>query len=314
MSPDRKTEKIAQAPASETDPHGEWHRVAHTLSEALPFMRRYAGKTVVIKYGGNAMVDDAIAEDFARDVALIKQVGINPVVVHGGGPQIGSMLDKLGIESKFIDGLRVTDEKTVEVVEMVLSGTINKGIVSRISRAGGNAVGLSGKDGRLIEARKLMRATRDPESNIEKVLDLGFVGEPVQINTHVIDNMLKSDVIPVVAPVGIGEDGETYNINADTAAGAIASALKATRFYLLTDVAGVLDGKGDLITEMGTLEAQNLIASGTINGGMIPKVSTCIEAVKENVEAAVIMDGRVTHALLLEMFTEHGAGTLIGTK
>jgi len=314
MSPDRKTEKIAHAPASETDPHGEWHRVAHTLSEALPYMRRYAGKTVVIKYGGNAMVDDAIAEDFARDVALIKQVGINPVVVHGGGPQIGSMLDKLGIESEFIDGLRVTDEKTVEVVEMVLSGTINKGIVSRISMAGGNAVGLSGKDGRLIEARKLMRTTRDPESNIEKVLDLGFVGEPVQINTHVLDDMIKSDVIPVIAPVGIGEGGETYNINADTAAGAIASALKATRFYLLTDVAGVLDENRDLITEMGALEAQNLIASGTINGGMIPKVSTCIDAVKEDVEAAVIMDGRVTHALLLEMFTEHGAGTLIGTK
>ncbi|HIF10838.1 MAG TPA: acetylglutamate kinase [Sneathiellales bacterium] len=314
MSPDRKTEKIAHAPASETDPQGEWHRVAHTLSEALPFMRRYAGKTVVIKYGGNAMVDDAIADNFARDVALIKQVGINPVVVHGGGPQIGDMLEKLGIESEFINGLRVTDAKTVEVVETVLTGAINKDIVSRISKAGGNAVGMSGKHGRLIEARKLMRTIRDPQSNIEKVLDLGFVGEPVQINTQVLDEMINLDVIPVVAPVGIGKDDETYNINADTAAGAIASALKATRFYLLTDVAGVLDENRDLITEMGTREAQELIASGTVNGGMIPKVSTCIEAVKEHVGAAVIMDGRVTHALLLEMFTEHGAGTLIGTK
>ena len=314
MSPDRKTEKIAHAPASETDPHGEWHRVAHTLSEALPYMRRYAGKIVVIKYGGNAMVDDAIAEDFARDVALIKQVGVHPVVVHGGGPQIGSMLTKLGIKSKFVDGLRVTDEKTVEVVEQVLSGSINEGIVDRINNAGGNAVGLSGKEGRLIEARKLLRTTRDPQSNIEKVLDLGFVGEPVRINTQVLDEMIRSDKIPVVAPIGIGEDGETYNINADTAAGAIASALKAMRFYLLTDVAGVLDENRDLITEMGTVEAQKLIANGTINGGMIPKVSTCIHAIKEDVDAAVIMDGRVSHALLLEMFTEHGAGTLIGAK
>jgi acetylglutamate kinase len=314
MSPDRKTEKISHAPASETDPDGEWHRVAHTLSEALPYMRRYAGKTVVIKYGGNAMTDDAVADSFARDVVLIKQVGINPVVVHGGGPQIGGMLDKLGIESEFIDGLRVTDERTVEVVEMVLSGTINKGIVSRISKAGGNSVGLSGKDSRLIEARKLLRTTRDPESNIEKVLDLGFVGEPERINTRVLEDMIKSDVIPVIAPVGIGENGETYNINADTAAGAIAAALKATRLYLLTDVAGVLDENGDLITEMGALEAEALVNDGTIHGGMIPKIGTCVDAVKEDVAAAVIMDGRVDHAMLLEMFTEHGAGTLIGSK
>ncbi|NQV20675.1 MAG: acetylglutamate kinase, partial [Rhodospirillales bacterium] len=206
MSANKKTEKIDAAPASETDPQGEWHRVARTLSEALPYMRRYAGKTVVIKYGGNAMTDDAIAEKFAKDVVLIKQVGINPVVVHGGGPQIGEMLKKLGIESKFIDGLRVTDQKTVEVVETVLFGTINKGIVDRISNAGGKAVGLSGKEGRLIEARKLTRTTRDPESNIEKVLDLGFVGEPTRINTQVLDDIIKSDVLPVIAPIGIGED------------------------------------------------------------------------------------------------------------
>jgi len=314
MSTDKITKKMEATPAGETDPQGEWHRVAHTLSEALPYMRRYAGKTVVIKYGGNAMIDESIADCFARDVTLIKQVGVNPVVVHGGGPQIGEMLDKLGIESEFIDGLRVTSEKTVEVVEMVLSGAINKGIVSRISKAGGNAVGLSGKDGRLIEARKLTPSRRDPESNIEKVLDLGFVGEPSTINTHVLDEFINSDVIPVIAPVGIGEDGSTYNINADTAAGAIAAALCATRFYLLTDVAGVLDENGDLITEMGAAEAEALVADGTIHGGMIPKIMTCIEAVKENVDAAVIMDGRVIHAMLLEMFTEHGAGTLIGNK
>jgi acetylglutamate kinase len=314
MSTDRKTEKIEAAPASETDPGGEWHRVARTLSEALPYMRRYAGKTVVIKYGGSAMTDDGLADSFARDVSLIKQVGVNPVVVHGGGPQIGEMLDKLGIKSEFIDGLRVTDERTVEVVERVLSGTINKSIVGRITAAGGNAAGLSGKAGRLIEARKLTRTTRDPGSNIEKVLDLGFVGEPARINTHVLDEYLQSDVIPVIAPVGIGDHDSTYNINADTAAGAIASALGAARLYLLTDVAGVLDENGDLITEMGAPEAENLIADGTIRGGMIPKIATCINAVKENVDAAVIMDGRVVHALLLEMFTEHGAGTLIGTK
>lgn len=314
MSVDRKTEKIEAAPAGETDPGGEWHRVARTLSEALPYMRRYAGKIVVIKYGGSAMTDDGLADSFARDVSLIKQVGVNPVVVHGGGPQIGEMLDKLGIKSEFIDGLRVTDERTVEVVERVLSGTINKSIVGRIAAAGGNATGLSGKDGRLIEARKLTRTTRDPDSNIEKVLDLGFVGEPARINTHVLDEYLQSDVIPVIAPVGIGDHNSTYNINADTAAGAIASALGATRLYLLTDVAGVLDENGDLITEMGAPEAEDLIADGTIRGGMIPKIETCINAVKENVDAAVIMDGRVVHALLLEMFTEHGAGTLIGTK
>lgn len=314
MSPDRKTEKIEAAPASETDPGGEWHRVARTLSEALPYMRRYAGKTVVIKYGGNAMTNDAIAEKFARDVVLIKQVGINPVVVHGGGPQIGEMLKNLGIESKFIDGLRVTDQKTVEVVETVLFGTINKGIVDRISDAGGSAVGLSGKQGRLIEARKLTRTTRDPVSNIEKVLDLGFVGEPTRINTQVLDDIIKSDAVPVIAPIGIGEDGRTYNINADTAAGAIASALGAARLYLLTDVSGVLDENRDLITEMGAPEAERMISDGTINGGMIPKITTCIDAVRENVEAAVIMDGRVEHAMLLEMFTEHGAGTLIGAK
>lgn len=305
MNAAKKTEKI-DAGSHSAESIENWHRVAHTLSEALPYMRRYSGKTVVIKYGGNAMTNDIIADEFARDVVLIKQVGINPVVVHGGGPQIGEMLDKLGIKSEFVDGLRVTGEKTIKVVEKVLAGTINASIVDRIHAVGGAAHGLSGKDGRLIEARKLMPTASG--------VDLGFVGEPVRINTRILDDVIASDAVPVIAPLGIGKDGETYNINADTAAGAIASALGATRLYLLTDVSGVLDQNGDLITEMDADEAESLVADGTIYGGMIPKITTCTDAVKNNVEAAVIMDGRVDHALLLEMFTEHGAGTLIGTK
>jgi acetylglutamate kinase len=293
-------------------PSEEWLAKARTLAEALPYMRRFAGSTMVIKYGGHAMGNEALAEQFARDVVLLKQVGINPVVVHGGGPQIGRMLERLKVKSEFIDGLRVTDRETVEVVEMVLAGSINKQIVQSIQAAGGKAVGLSGKDGDLIKARKLRRTKRDPDSNIERILDLGFVGEPVAINSDVLDVLEQSDIIPVIAPIGVGEDGETYNINADTAAGAIAAALTATRLLLLTDVAGVLDKDKVLIQQLMPAAARAAIANGTITGGMIPKVETCLHAVDAGVEAAVIMDGRVPHAVLLEVFTEHGVGTMIG--
>lgn len=290
----------------------EWLTKARTLSEALPYMRRYAGSTFVIKYGGHAMGDDHLAELFARDIVLLKQVGINPVVVHGGGPQIGQMLERLKIKSSFIDGLRVTDKETVEVVEMVLAGSINKQIVNAINKAGGRAVGLSGKDGGLITARKITRTQRDPDSQIEKVLDLGFVGEPESVNPSILKTLGSSDIIPVIAPIGVDAAGNTYNINADTSAGAIASALGATRFFLLTDVAGVLDKEKTLIARMSLAEAHEAIADGTATGGMIPKIETCIDAVEHGVEAAVILDGRVQHALLLEIFTEGGAGTLIG--
>lgn len=284
---------------------------AKVLSEALPYMRRYAGSTFVVKYGGHAMGDNEMAKIFARDIVLLKQIGVNPVVVHGGGPQIGQMLERLKIKSEFIDGLRVTDKATVEIVEMVLAGTINKQIVAHINEAGGTAVGVSGKDGRLIRAEKIKRTKIDPDSNIEKVLDLGFVGEPVEVNPMILEKFAQADIIPVVAPVGYGNDGETYNINADTSAGAIAGALKASRFLLLTDVAGVLDKNKKLISELSANEARALIKDGTISGGMIPKVETCLLAVDGGVEAAVILDGRVPHAQLLEIFTQGGAGTLI---
>ncbi len=281
------------------------------LSEALPYMRKHAGKTFVIKYGGHAMGDDALAASFASDAVLLKQVGINPIIVHGGGPQIGRMLERLRIKSSFVDGLRVTDHASVEIVEMVLSGSINKQIVSAINRAGGRAIGLSGKDGRLIEARKLRRIRKDPDSNIENILDLGFVGEPVRVDPRLLDVFEGSDLIPVIAPIGAGADGETYNINADTVAGAVAAAVAASRLYLLTDVAGVLDRDGALIADLDVAAARAAIADGTIQGGMIPKCETCVAAVENGVEAAVIIDGRVPHALLVEIFTEHGVGTLI---
>lgn len=296
----------------------DWMSKARTLSEALPYMRRYAGCTFVIKYGGHAMGDTALAEQFARDVVLLKQVGINPVVVHGGGPQISAMLQRLKIKSSFIDGLRVTDRETVEIVEMVLSGSINKEIVTAINRVGGRAVGISGKDAGLITATKLHRTTHDPDSRIEQVLELGFVGEPEAIDTHILDVLVESDIIPVVAPIGVCDSGETYNINADTVAGALATALandahvKTRRLYLLTDVPGVLDKNKKLIPNMSLSEARAAIADGTVSGGMIPKLETCIDAVEKGVEAAVIIDGRVPHALLLEIFTEGGPGTLIG--
>ena len=286
-------------------------QVPRLLSEALPYMRRYAGATFVVKYGGHAMGDPALANLFARDIVLLKQVGIHPIVVHGGGPQIARLLERLNIKSDFVDGLRVTDQATVEVVEMVLAGSINKEVVTAINRAGGRAIGLCGKDANLIQAKRLLRTKRDPDSNIEKVLDLGFVGEPTAIDADMLRQLSRSDVIPVIAPIGIGEDGETYNINADTAAGAVAGALNASRFLLLTDVAGVLDKNGTLVQDMTRARAEELIADGTISGGMIPKVMTCLDAVKEGVEAAIILDGRKPHAVLLEIFTERGAGTLI---
>jgi acetylglutamate kinase len=284
---------------------------SRTLSEALPYMRRFAGETFVVKFGGNAMGDDSLARTFAQDIVLLKQVGIHPVVVHGGGPQIGSMLERLQIKSSFIDGLRVTDAATVEVVEMVLCGSINKQIVQSINTEGGMAAGISGKDGSLIEARKLTRTTRDPDSNIEKVLDLGLVGEPLRVNTRILEVMRESGMIPVVAPIGVGEDGQTYNINADTAAGAIAGALKASKLLMLTDVKGVLDKQKNLISKLTPKTALSLQRDGTISGGMIPKVETCLDAVQRGARAAHILDGRIPHVLLLEVFTEHGVGTMI---
>jgi acetylglutamate kinase len=283
---------------------------AATLAAALPYLRRYAGKTFVIKYGGHAMGDEHLGDLFAQDVVLLKQIGMNPIVVHGGGPQIGQMLERLKIKSSFIDGLRVTDRETVDIVEMVLSGSINKQLVSAINGAGGYAIGLSGKDAELIKARKLARPRRESDSNIEKVLDLGFVGEPQAINTKVLALFERSDIIPVIAPIGVGETGETFNINADTVAGAVAAAVKATRLLLLTDVTGVLDKRKQLLSELSLAEARRLIADGTIQGGMIPKIETCLDAVEGGVEAAVIIDGRVPHAILLELFAE-GAGTII---
>ena len=285
-------------------------RTAETLTEALPYLQEFGGKTFVIKYGGHAMGDDKLAAQFAQDIVLLKQVGINPIIVHGGGPQIGAMLKQMKIESEFIDGLRVTDQRTVEIVEMVLAGSINKEVVTAINDAGGTAVGISGKDGNLIQARKL-KHKRMTDSNIDKVVDLGFVGEPIAVNTKVLDTLAGSHMIPVIAPLGIGEKGTTYNINADTAAGAIAGAIGATRLLMLTDVAGVLDKKDKLITDVSARQVRSLIKKGTISGGMIPKIETCMNAVKQGVDAAGIMDGRVPHALLLEIFTEHGAGTMI---
>jgi len=284
---------------------------AEVLTEALPYMQRYAGATFVIKYGGHAMGDPAAARDFADDVVLMKAVGINPVVVHGGGPQIGAMLKKLGVETSFVDGLRVTDAETAKVAEMVLSGAINKEIVSWIATAGGKAVGISGKDGGFVTAEKVERTTRDPESNIERAVDLGFVGEPKAVDRTILDTISAAGMIPVVAPIGVGADGHTYNINADTMAGAIAAALSADRLFLLTDVAGVLDKDGALLTDLDPAKIVALRADGTVTGGMIPKLETCITAVEAGVDAAVILDGRVPHAMLVEIFTRSGAGTLV---
>ncbi len=284
---------------------------ARILAHALPYLRRYAGATVVVKYGGHAMGEQHLAENFGRDIALLKQVGVNPVVVHGGGPQINAMLKRLAIQSTFVDGLRVTDAAMVEVVEMVLAGTVNKHVAGLINAAGALAVGICGKDGGLIRARKLQRTVRDPDSRIERVLDLGFVGEPVEIDVRVIHALTGAGLIPVIAPVGWGEDGQTYNINADTVAGAVAGALGAKRLLMLTDVPGVLDADKTLLPELTIEDVQRLCGSGVITGGMIPKVETCVDAVRRGVKAAVILDGKLPHACLLEMFLQGGIGTLI---
>ncbi len=284
---------------------------AEVLIEALPYFQRYAGRTFVVKYGGHAMGDPEAARDFAEDIVLLRAVGINPVVVHGGGPQIGAMLAKLGVESTFVDGLRVTDKATAEVAEMVLSGAINKQLVGWLASAGGKAIGISGKDGNLVRAKKVERTTRDPDSNIERAVDLGFVGEPEHVDTAIIDTAVASGMIPVIAPIAADAEGNTYNINADTMAGAIASALGAARLFLLTDVAGVLDKGGALLTDLSPADIASLKEDGTIFGGMIPKLETCVSAVKAGCEAAVVLDGRVPHAMLLEFFTARGAGTLV---
>jgi len=284
---------------------------AHILSEALPHMQRYDEEIVVVKYGGHAMGDEQTARNFARDIVLLEQTAINPVVVHGGGPQIGEMLKRLGIKSEFAAGLRITDAATIEIVEMVLAGSINKQIVGFINEAGGRAVGLCGKDGNMVTARKVSRTVMDPGSRIEQIVDLGFVGEPERVDTTVLDPLLGRELIPVLAPVCAGVGGGTYNVNADTFAGAIAGTLKAKRLLLLTDVPGVLDKSKSLISEMTVADCRRLIADGTISGGMIPKVETCIYALDQGVEGVVILDGQVPHAVLLELLTDHGAGTLI---
>ena len=274
-------------------------------------MRRYADSRVVVKFGGHAMGDGNLFNTFASDMVLLRQVGTNPIVVHGGGPQIGQMLERMAIKSEFVDGLRVTDKATVEIVEMVLAGSINKSIAAAINKSGGKAVGISGKDANLLTVKKLTRKSLDPDSNIEKVTDLGFVGEPKSVDIKLINTLISDGFIPVIAPVGYGEDGETYNVNADTAAGAIAGATGAQRMLMLTDVEGVLAKDGKLIPELTINEANKLQKDGVISGGMIPKVETCIEAVKKGAEAAVILDGRVPHAVLLELFTSQGHGTII---
>jgi acetylglutamate kinase len=287
------------------------HDIARILSEALPHMQRYDEEIVVVKYGGHAMGEEELARSFGRDIVLMEQTAINPVVVHGGGPQIGGMLDRLGIKSQFAGGLRITDAATIEVVEMVLAGSINKQIVGFINEAGGRAVGLCGKDGNMVVARKLRRSMIDPDSHIERLVDLGFVGEPEKVDVTVLTQILGRDLIPVLAPVATSREGVTYNINADTFAGAIAGALKAKRLLLLTDVPGVLDKSKSLIKELSADDARRLIADGTISGGMIPKVETCLYALERGVEGVVILDGRVPHAVLLELLTDHGAGTLM---
>jgi len=287
------------------------HDKARILSEALPYMQRYDEQTIVVKYGGHAMGEEESARAFARDIVLLEQAAINPVVVHGGGPQIQAMLERLGIKSEFAAGLRITDAATVEIVEMVLAGSINKQLVGYINEVGGKAIGLSGKDGNMVLARKVNRSVVDPDSNIEKIIDLGFVGEPEKVDSAVLDQIIGRDIIPVLAPVATSANGGTFNVNADTFAGAIAGALHAKRLLLLTDVPGVLDRSKTLIKELSVDDARHLIADGTISGGMIPKVETCIYALEQGVEAVVIMDGKVPHAVLLELLTDHGAGTLI---
>jgi acetylglutamate kinase len=307
----RIAKRRSDAPPPENSAMTAPHDIARVLSEALPHMQRYDEETVVVKYGGHAMGEEEMARSFARDIVLLEQTAINPVVVHGGGPQIGEMLKRLGIKSEFAAGLRITDAATIEIVEMVLAGSINSQIVGFINEAGGKAVGLTGKDGNMVLARKLNRTVIDPGSNIEKMVDLGFVGEPEKIDTTVLTQILGRELIPVLAPLAASAQGGTYNVNADTFAGAIAGALKAKRLLLLTDVPGVLDKSNQLIKQLSPDDARELIADGTISGGMIPKVETCIYALEAGVEGVVILDGKVPHAVLLELLTDHGAGTLM---
>ena len=288
---------------------GDWLKQTSILSQALPFMQRYAGKNITIKFGGSAMGEDKLSSSFARDIVLLKQVGINPIVIHGGGPRIKKMLDRLKVKSSFVDGLRVTDKETMDIVEMVLSGSINKEIVMEINKEGGMAIGLSGKDALLAKTKKFKKKKATGE--VEKILDLGFVGLPSKINTDLLKWCIQTDFIPVISPIGYGEKFETYNINADTMSGAISASILSERLILLTDVKGVLDKKGNLLTQIKISEVEKLISNGTISEGMIPKVETCVEAVKNGVKAAVILDGRLEHSILLEIFTEHGVGTLI---
>jgi acetylglutamate kinase len=289
------------------------HTQARILAEALPHMQRYDRQTVVVKYGGHAMGEPELAAAFAQDIVLLKQAGVKPIVVHGGGPQIAGMLKRLQLKSEFVQGLRVTDKPTVEVVEMVLAGLINKDIVTAINRQGGKAVGISGKDANLMIARKITEMP-DPQSNLMRAVDIGYVGDPVEVNPHIVDVISASDLIPVIAPVGISREGETLNINADTFASALAARMKAKRLLLLTDVAGVLDQHNRLVAELSIEQARGLIRAGTISGGMIPKIEGCIEVVEAGVEAVVVLDGRVPHCVLLELFTQHGVGTLVSRK
>ncbi len=297
--------------AMKETPQESAQRQAEILMQALPHMLHYDDTIVVVKYGGHAMGDEEVARRFARDMVLLEQSGVNPVVVHGGGPQIGAMLAKLGIKSEFSGGLRITDRATVEIVEMVLAGSINKQIVGFINAQGGRAIGLCGKDGNMVTATKVVYTIESDKPGIEEEIDLGFVGEPANVDTTVLDQVLGRELIPVLAPIAQGSDGETYNVNADTFAGAIAGALKAKRLLFLTDVPGVLDAKQNLIKQLRIEEIRALIADGTITGGMIPKVETCIYALEQGVEGVVILDGKLPHAVLIELLTDHGAGTLI---
>ena len=308
-----KRPAATQAPAAAPAVPAAAQSQARILAEALPYMQRYSRQTVVVKFGGHAMGDADLAAAFAQDIVLLKQSGVNPIVVHGGGPQIAGMLQRLQLKSEFVHGLRVTDKPTVEVVEMVLAGLINKDIVTAINRQGGKAVGISGKDANLMIARKITEMA-DPESNLMRAVDIGYVGDPAEVNPHIVDVISGSDLIPVIAPVGISREGETLNINADTFASALAARMKAKRLLLLTDVAGVLDKEKTLIQQLSIDEARKLMRDGTITAGMIPKVEGCIEVVEAGVEGVVILDGRVPHCVLLELFTEHGVGTLVGRK
>ncbi|MEH6548622.1 MAG: acetylglutamate kinase [Pseudomonadales bacterium] len=288
--------------------------VANVLTEALPYIQRFAGKTIVVKFGGNAMVEPELNHDFARDIVLMKLVGMNPIVVHGGGPQIGDLLEKLNIQSEFIDGMRVTTQETMDVVEMVLGGAVNKGIVATINQHGGRAIGITGKDGNLIRARQLKVERLSPETDVPEIIDYGHVGEITAINTEVLNTLISSNFIPVIAPIGAGRDGTSFNINADIVAGKIAEVMQAEKLVLLTNVQGLQDKKGEVLTGLSTNEVAELIADGTIYGGMLPKINCALESVKGGVTSAHIIDGRVPHAVLLEIFTNEGVGTLITNK